>query len=299
MGIGTWAWGDRFYWGYGRNYSEAEIKAAFEASLDAGINFFDTAEVYGQGLSERLMGKFIREMSTQGEARPIVGTKFYPYPWRIWKSSLELALMGSLKRLQMEKMDLYQIHWPFPPVPIETWATALADIFEKGLTHAIGVSNYNSNQMRRAHTVLVKRGILLASNQVSYSLLNRKIEKNGLLKLCQDLGISCIAYSPLAQGVLTGKYGPKKPLSGIRGRIYSGKLLNQAEPLLRLMREIGHTRDGKTLSQIALNWVMCKGAIPIPGVKNLQQSQENIGALGWKLTEEEVLALDRASNRIN
>ena len=298
MGIGTWAWGDRIYWGYGRSYSEPEIKAAFEASRNAGINFFDTAEVYGQGHSERLLGQFIREFFPHDDANPIVATKFYPYPWRIWSGSLKLAFKGSLKRLQMEKVDLYQIHWPFPPVSIETWASALADIVEEGLARAVGVSNYNSSQMRRAHAVLIKRGVLLASNQVNYSLLNRKIEKNGLLKLCQELGISCIAYSPLAQGALTGKYSPQKPLSGIRGRIYSTKLLAQAEPLLRVMREIGRAHDGMTLSQVALNWVICKGAVPIPGVKNLQQANENIGALGWRLMEEEVLALDQASDRL-
>ncbi len=298
MGIGTWAWGDRIYWGYGRNYSEPEVRTAFETSLNAGINFFDTAEIYGQGHSERILGQFIREMSSSEDVNLIIATKFYPYPWRIWSKSLKFAIEGSLKRLQIDSIDLYQIHYPYPPVSIETWASALADTVEDGLARTVGVSNYNSSQMRRAHTVLVKRNVLLASNQVNYSLLNRKIEKNGLLKLCHELGVSCIAYSPLAQGALTGKYSPQKPLSGIRGRIYSAKLLSQAEPLLRLMREIGRAHDGKTLSQVALNWVICKGAIPIPGVKNHQQTQENIGALGWRLRVDEVLALDQASDRL-
>jgi aryl-alcohol dehydrogenase-like predicted oxidoreductase len=151
--------------------------------------------------------------------------------------------------------------------------------------------------MRRAHAVLIKRGFFLSANQVEYSLLDRRIERNGLLALCKDLDITCIAYSPIAQGVLSGKYSQKNPLSGLRGRKYPPKLLNQIEPILRLLQEIGDAHDAKTPAQVAINWVICKGAIPIPGVKSVEQAQEDIGALGWSLTEEEVTRLDAASER--
>jgi len=294
------AWGDRFFWGYGRAYSETDVKSAFELSLDAGVTFFDTAEIYGSGISETLLGKFLRESSRpQGTFPIVVATKFFPYPWRIHGGSLKQALLNSLKRLQMEKVDLYQVHWPFPPVPIETWASSLADVVEDDLTKAVGVSNYNPDQMRKAQAVLAKRGVLLASNQVEFSLINRKIEKNGLLKLCQEMNITCIAYSPLGRGILTGKYSSKNPPAGIRSRRYSTKFLDRVEPILRLLREIGNENGGKTPGQVALNWVISKGAVPIPGAKNALQAQENAGSLGWHLSESELTALDKVSDRLS
>jgi aryl-alcohol dehydrogenase-like predicted oxidoreductase len=294
LGIGAWAWGDRFYWGYGRGYQEDDILSAFQTSVNAGVNFFDTAEVYGQGQSERLLSQCVKTI-----AQPvIVATKFFPYPWRLSRSSLTGALHGSLKRLEIKSADLYQIHFPIPILTIESWASALADAVQAGLTRAVGVSNYNEEQMRRADLVLEKRGIPLASNQVDYSLLNRKIEKNRMLKTCRELNITLIAYSPLAQGVLSGKYTPDKPPSGVRGRRYNRAYLAKIQPLIQLLREIGRAHGGKTPSQVALNWVICKGAVPIPGAKNQRQAQDNCGALGWQLTGDEVAALDAASDQI-
>jgi aryl-alcohol dehydrogenase-like predicted oxidoreductase len=214
------------------------------------------------------------------------------------KTSLKRALRNSLKRLNLECVDLYQIHWPFPPVPIETWAEALGDVVQEGLVGAVGVSNYSEAQMRRAYATLAKRGVPLASNQVEYNLLNRKVELNGLLKVCQELGITLIAYSPMAQGALTGKYTPEKLMPGIRGRIYNRATLEKIQPLIRQMRDIGREHGGKTPSQVALNWCICKGSVPIPGAKNARQAQDNCGALGWRLTEAEVAALDESSARI-
>jgi aryl-alcohol dehydrogenase-like predicted oxidoreductase len=300
MGVGAMAWGDRIFWGYGRGYGEADVKAAYETSLEAGITFIDTAEIYGQGVSEILLGGFLRELPRPTDRPPIVvATKFFPYPWRFFKGSLKQALQASLKRLQLDKVDLYQVHWPFPPVAIETWASALADVVEEGLARSVGVSNYNIIQMRKAQAVLAERDVFLASNQVEYSLINRKIERNGLLKLCQEQGITCIAYSPLGRGVLTGKYSSKNPPAGIRGRRYSAKFLDKIEPLIRLLHEIGREHGGKTPGQVALNWIIKKGAVPIPGAKNRQQALENAGALGWKLSDSELIALDQASNRLN
>lgn len=291
LGIGTWAWGDRLFWGYGRGYTDADLQAAFETCLEAGIDFFDTAEIYGRGRSERLLGRFIR-----AAGKPVlVATKFFPYPWRLWRGSLTRALLGSLERLGMGRVDLYQIHWPFPPLSIETWMAALADAVEAGLTRAVGVSNYNVQQMRRAHAALAQRGIPLASNQVEYSLLKRAPERSGLLAACRELNVTLIAYSPLAQGLLTGKYSPENPPPGVRGRRYSRARLAQIQPLVSLLREIGAGHGGKTPAQVAINWVICKGAVPIPGAKNPHQARENIGALGWRLSDEEVRALDEAS----
>lgn len=294
LGTGAWSWGDKFVWGFGRGYQEEDIRSAFDISIEAGIYFFDTAEVYGQGQSEKFIGHFL---STTKE-HTIIATKFMPYPWRWTKQSLITALKNSLNRLGLASVDLYQIHIPLPPVPIETWAEALAEAVEAGLTRAVGVSNFNEDQMRRAYLVLSKRGIPLASNQVEYSLLNRKVETNGLLHACQELGITLIAYSPLAKGLLTGKYSPDNPPPGIRRRYYNHTLLEKIQPLIHQMRQIGRNHDGKTPAQVALNWLICKNTVPIPGAKNSHQAVENAGALGWRLDEREISALDELSQNI-
>ena len=294
MGIGTWSWGDRRTWGYGLTHTEADLRAAFETSLAAGINWFDTAEAYGKGQSETLLGQFIKA----AQQPVVVATKFMPFPWRWQRSELLRALRHSLDRLGLAQVDLYQIHWPFPPLPIETWVEGLAEAFEVGLVRAVGVSNYSAEQTRRAHAVLARHGIPLASNQVQYNLLHRDPERNGLMQTCRELGITLIAYSPMAMGVLTGKYTPENPPSGIfRGPRYRRRLLARVQPLIALMREIGAAHDGKSPAQVALNWVICKGAVPIPGAKNARQARENIGALraACKLTEREIAVLDAAS----
>ena len=294
LGLGAWAWGDRLFWSYNRTHTFEDIKAAFHFSLDAGINFIDTAESYGSGLSERILGELL---PTSNETI-VLATKFMPFPWRLTVKSLNKALESSLERLKLSSVALYQIHWPLPPVSIETWAEALADVVHQGLVQSVGVSNYDETQMRRAYTTLAKRGVPLASNQVEFSLLKRTVESNGLLKACQELGIALIAYSPLAKGALTGKYSFDKPMPGIRSRLYPRSYLDRIQSLVRLTREIGLAHGVKTPAQVALNWCMCKGTLPIPGAKNLRQAKEIYGALGWSLNESEVAALDTASEAL-
>jgi aryl-alcohol dehydrogenase-like predicted oxidoreductase len=292
LGLGAWAWGDKVVWNYGRTHTDEDIKNAFDISIESGVTLLDTAEVYGQGRSETLIGGFLQTLD-----KPVlVATKFMPFPWRVRKSSLIKALRRSLTRLGLPSVDLYQIHWPFPPFPVEHWAEALADAKQLGLTKAVGVSNYSKNQMQRAYTVLAKHGIPLASNQVEYSLLDRRIEKNGLLQRSQELGVRVIAYSPLAKGILTGKYSQENPPPGIRSRQYS-TILKDIQPLLKLMTEIGQDLGGKTQSQIALNWTICKGAMPIPGAKNARQAEMNAGAVGWRLSDDQIASLDQASEK--
>jgi aryl-alcohol dehydrogenase-like predicted oxidoreductase len=286
-------------WGYGKTHTDSDIHEAFHVSLQSGINFFDTAEVYGKGRSEQLLAACLREARQSSPSAPlVVATKFMPYPWRLRKGILLSKLHASLARLGLERVDLYQIHWPFPPVPIEVWANALADAVAAGLTRAVGVSNYNSAQMLRAHSALAKRGVPLASNQVEFHLLNRRVEHEGLLRLCRELGVTLIAYSPLAKGMLTGKYTPQTRPPGLRSYLFRRARLGKIQPLTQLLREIGRAHEGKSPAQVALNWVMCKGAVPIPGAKNARQAQENATALGWRLAEHEIAALDEESQKL-
>lgn len=290
MGTGTWAWGDKLVWGFGKSYSDADVRTAFDASIEAGVTFFDTAELYGFGMSERLLGQFIRESG----AAAVVATKFFPLPWRVTRRQVVRALRGSLKRLGMARVDLYQIHWPMPLIPLETMVSGLADALDEGLIRAGGVSNYNREQTIRAHQTLELRGYGLASNQVEYSLINRAIERDGTMQACNERGVRIIAYSPLGMGLLTGKYSVENPPPGTRGRQYHA-LLPKLPPLIAALREIGEAHGGKSPAQVALNWTICKGTLPIPGAKNASQMAHNAGALGWRLREDEVARLDEVS----
>jgi aryl-alcohol dehydrogenase-like predicted oxidoreductase len=293
MGLGAWSWGDRIYWQYGHGYTDDDIAEAFRTSMAAGINLVDTAEVYGSGRSEHLLGNFIKN-TTQPV---IVATKFFPIPYRFTRKSVVRALRGSLVRLGLERVDLYQLHWPSPVVPIETYVEGLALVFQAGLARNVGVSNYNIDQMQRASKCLAKHAIPLASNQVEYHLLDRTAERSGLLDRCKQMGVRLIAYSPLAMGLLTGKYTADNPPAGLRGRKYAA-ILKDLPSLIALMIEIGKGHGEKTPGQVALNWIICKGGLPIPGAKTAAQALQNIGAIGWRLTSEEIKALEAASDKI-
>ncbi len=289
VGVGAWSWGDTFSWGYGISYGKDEVRSAFNASLAEGLTFFDTAEIYGFGRSESLLGEFI----SRSKSEIIVASKCFPFPWRWSANSLKGALKRSLKRLGIPQIHLYQMHWPLSPVKIEDWMNAMADAVEAGFIRQVGVSNYNLQQTELAFGALERRGLHLASNQIKYSLLARSPERNGLLQLCKDLGVTVIAYSPIAQGLLTGKYTPQN-LPPFPRRVERATLA-RIQPLLDYMRRIGVEHGDKTQVQVALNWCIAKGTLPIPGAKNQRQAKENAGAIGWSLNEEELTGLDDLS----
>jgi aryl-alcohol dehydrogenase-like predicted oxidoreductase len=293
LGIGTWAWGDKFFWDYGKTYGEAELTAAFEASIASGITLFDTAEVYGLGESERILGRLLKSTD-----QPLyIATKYMPLPWRFGASAVVSAIDDSLKRLAIPKIDLYQIHQPFSFLLSQRdLLNTLADAVESGKIGAIGVSNYSASQMREAQAILADRGIPLAVNQVQYSLLARQIERNGVLETAQALGVTILAYSPLAQGLLTGKYNSetvKGTVSGAR-RLdprFTQRGLEKISPVMHLLTQIGENYN-RTPAQVALNWLIAQGVLPIPGAKSATQAQQNAGALGWSMRREELTQLD-------
>lgn len=291
IGMGTWAWGDTLFWSYGSDYGEDDLRAAYDASLEAGVTFFDTAEVYGSGRSEQLLGRF----AAANPDEHVVASKFFPYPWRVLRRSLPKALAGSLRRLGLPSLPLYQIHWPFPPRSFATWLHAMADAVEAGLIKQIGVSNFGPRQVEKVIKVLESRGLRLSSNQISYSLLARGPERNGLLQLCRDHKITVIAYSPLAQGLLTGKYSRQQPPRDLARWLNSASKLGRLAPLLAEMQRIATLHGDKPVSQVALNWCVAKGTLAIPGAKNAKQAELNAGALSWSLSEEEVERLDALS----
>jgi aryl-alcohol dehydrogenase-like predicted oxidoreductase len=298
IGVGAMTWGKKaglvVYGGTDRPEDEDD---AFRASLESGVTLFDTAEMYGAGNSERRVGELIKGTNA------IVATKYYPYrqfPPFFPRSSANLpeSLDASLARLGQASVDLYQIHHPAAFVSIQRLMDRLADAVEAGKTRAVGVSNYSEEQMREAHAALAARGIPLASNQVQYSLLYRRPELDGVLKACTELGVTLLAYMPLAMGALSGKYRPGSlPADTMRRRfvkIFRPAGLSSVVALTERLQEIG-TKHGKTPAQVALRWVIEQGAIPIPGAKNGAQARENAGALTFSLSQAEVSELSSAT----
>ncbi len=293
LGMGAWQWGDKSLWGFGKGYDKEDALAAFNVAVDAGINMVDTAEVYGGGVSEEIVGDCLR----QAKRPVVVATKFAPLPTRIGRRTVMRARDGSLKRLGVNTIDLYQVHWTFPMLPIDMLMNILADAVQAGKVRYIGVSNYNVAQMRLAYETLAKRGLPLVSNQVEYSLLHRTPEVDGIYAACRELNVTLIAYSPLAKGMLTGKYTPKNPPPGLRRLMaqYRGIMLERITVVTRELAQIGAAHD-KTPAQVALNWLARQpGVLPIPGAKNAQQAQANAGAVGWDMTDDEADSLSQVT----
>jgi aryl-alcohol dehydrogenase-like predicted oxidoreductase len=293
LGLGLMQWGD-IKLEKSSSGHKSTVSKMFSTALENGINFFDTAEMYGRGRSEMQLRQCLEEFSPE----IVIATKFMPFPWRLSKGDFRKALKRSLNRLGVEHIDLYQMHWPFPPVPIPTWMDAMADAVDDGLVRAVGVSNYSPRQVQIAYESLSRHKIPLASNQVRYSLLERQPETSGLLELCNQLGVKIIAYSPLEKGILTGKYTSNNPVPGLLAWRYNKAFLKKLEALFTAMHEIGDNHNEKTLAMVALNWLIDKGAVPIPGAHSFDHAVENFGALGWQMNHDEVDRLNELSMQL-
>lgn len=293
LGVGTWAWGDKGTWGmggYDGSLSEGTITEAWEACLQAGIVFFDTAEVYGRGESERIIGRLLARDPAVRQ-RVVIATKFMPSPWKVNVSSaLVAAARRSRERLGVDTIDLYQIHGPISLRSHDAMADALATAHAQGIVRAVGVSNYSEKETRAMDAALRTRGLRLASNQVEFSLLRTMPLRVGLVDACRELGVVVLAYSPIGQGRLTGKYSAANPPPGKRN--FSAHPWAEVDAVLAELRRIGAAHDDRTPSQVALAYLVAKGAVPIPGAKNRRQAEDNAGALGWRMSDEELGALD-------
>jgi aryl-alcohol dehydrogenase-like predicted oxidoreductase len=227
----------------------------------------------------------------------VIATKFMPSPWKLAvTSSLVTAAKASAERMGIACIDLYQIHGPISLRSHEALAEALATAHADGLVKAVGVSNYSAKETRSIVTALRKRDLQLATNQIEFSLLRTMPEKVGLLEACRELGVVPLAYSPIGQGRLTGKYSAANPPPGRRN--FSKHPMEVVDRVVAELRTIGEKHGGKTPSQVALNWIIAKGAVPIPGAKNRAQAEDNAGALGWSVDDDDLAALDAAALRL-
>ncbi|KAL6132243.1 hypothetical protein ACLB2K_070614 [Fragaria x ananassa] len=299
MGFGTWAWGNQLLWGY-QESMDSELQQVFNLAVDNGINLFDTADSYGtgrlNGKSEKLLGKFIREFQGQRRKDIVIATKFAAYPWRLTPGQFVNACNASLDRMQIEQIGIGQLHWStanYAPLQERALWDGLVAMYDKGLVQAVGVSNYGPKQLLKIYEYLKARGVPLCSAQVQFSLLSVGEDQLEIKNICDSLGIRMIAYSPLGLGMLTGKYSPSNLPSGPRGFLFK-QILPGLQPLLGSLKEIAQKRK-KTVPQVAINWCISKGTIPIPGVKTVKQVEENLGALGWRLSSQELLQLENAA----
>jgi len=278
-----------------------QLQAVFNLCVSNGVTLFDTGDSYGtgklNGRSELLLGRFSREYVGTGKENICIATKLAAYPWRWTRQSMVQACNASAQRLG-RNVDLVQMHWStanYAPWQEERLLDGLADLYEQGLVKGVGLSNYGPKRLKGVHKKFAERGVPIATLQVQYSLLSTyPVTQLKLKDVCDQLGIQLIAYSPLGLGLLTGKFSEKGPFpKGIRGLLFR-QLLPGMRSLLACSREIAASRN-KSMSQVALNWCICKGTIPIPGAKTVEQARDNLGALGWKLNASEIAELDKAA----
>jgi pyridoxine 4-dehydrogenase len=304
MGCGTWAWGNRLLWGYSERM-DGQLQQVFNYCVNNGVTLFDTGDSYGtgrlNGQSEKLLGKFAIDYQGPHPDQICIATKLAAYPWRLTRRSMVSAGHASAQRLG-RKIDLVQLHWSTANyAPWQEWPLleGLGDLYEQGLVKGVGLSNFGPKRLTKVHQRLQERGISIATLQVQYSLLSTyPVTQLDLKTVCDELGIKLIAYSPLALGLLTGKFSEQGPYpSGLRGLLVR-QLLPGMRSLLTCLRDVATSRH-KSMSQVALNWCIGKGTLPIPGAKSLEQAQDNVGALGWCLDAGEIAELDQAATKVD
>jgi len=291
IGLGTWQWGSR-EWGWNRLYNKSDVLTAFQKAMEFGINFIDTAEVYGRGKSEKILGEAIHEHRED----VVIGTKVWP--WNLSYGRLLRAAERSLHRLGVDVIDLYQVHWPNPLVSMHSTMRAMKKLVQDGKVRAIGVSNFNLKRLKAAQDALAP--LELVSDQVRYNLIDRQIEEE-LLPYAKTEKITIIAYSPLAQGLLTGRYSRGcKPTSLVQtiNPGFSSRNLARLLEVNQALSEIAKTH-GMTPSQVALNWLTRReNVVAIPGVKKPEHAINDAGAVGWSMSSLEMERLDKVATDV-
>ncbi len=289
VGIGLWqASGD---W----KAEDSQVIKAVEQAHNLGVNFVDTAEAYGAGHSESVLGKALKQV---GRDNFVVATKVNGAHLRY--DELQKAAAASMKRLGVKEIDLYQVHWPDPweQIPLKYTMKALEKLYLEGKIRGIGVSNFAVRDLEEARSYLSRTDIV--TNQLKYNLVQRDIDDE-VTPYCRKNDISIIAYSPLAQGALTGKYSADKPPKGdVResNPIFERVNLSQIGKLVEVLSSIAKSHR-RLISQVALNWVASlPGFIPIPGVKNAEQATENIEAVDFELTKQDLEKIERAAKQV-
>lgn len=297
IGLGTWQFSKGQ--GIGGNFwsvlEDENIKEIVRASLASGINWFDSAEAYGWGASEKALASALASLGKDA----IIATKWMP----VFRTAGSMPRIVEKQLRRLKHIDLYQVHNPASFSSVEKEMDVLAGLVEKKKIRFIGVSNFSASRMRRADARLRAHGLRLASNQMLYNLLDRKIESNGVLETAKELGVSIIAYSPLKQGILTGRFhddpGAVQSLGGYRKYLpaFKPKGLDRTRPLIDLLKQISQKHNAVP-SQIALAWLISNElVVAIPGASSSAQAVRNAASMDINLSDEEMHLLDEMSRR--
>lgn len=302
VGLGCWQFSkgkglDGRYWAA---LDDKEIKNIVSESLDGGINWFDTAESYGSGESEKALSKALNILGKSPEDI-IIATKWMPL-FKTAKSIIK-TIDKRLENLKNYRIDLYQVHHPWSFSTTRAEMRGMAQLVESQKILYVGVSNFSAKRMKIAQDELSKYGLNLVSNQVKYNLLDRNVETNGIIDTAEEMGVSIIAYSPLAQGLLTGKFhqdpnlirkrsGPRKYMRAFRPRG-----LERSRIVINALKELAD-KYSVTPAQVALNWIIHfhgNTVVAIPGATKIDQAKENAASMKFKLTRDELDYLDNVS----
>lgn len=288
--LGTWSWGAGMYGGdqvFGNSISAQDVKGVFKAAIENGLNAFDTATAYGLGASEEILGELMADYKREDL---VISTKFTPQLAEMYDNSVEKMAEASMARFHTDYIDIYWIH---NPIESERWVAGLIPLLKAGKVKAVGVSNHNLAQIKRANEILNAEGFKINAVQNHFSLLYRSSEKAGILDYCKQNSITFFAYMTLEQGALSGKYSPETPMpaSSGRGETYN-KVLPQLVKLTDKMREIGE-RQRASVAQIAIAYAIVKGTLPILGVTKLHHISDVSKAINLVLTTDEVAELER------
>ncbi len=296
-GICRWWWSA---WGSLSKISVRQIKMQLSRQdCKGGINWFDTAELYGMGISESSLAAALKAAGI-GIDEVVIATKWWPL-FRTAGNILR-SINSRLRFLDGYPIGLYMIHQPYSFSSPEAEMDAMAELVTQGKIRSVGVSNFKPERMQRAHDRLKEHGVSLAVNQVHYSLMNRSIEKDGTLALARELGVTIIAYTPLEFGLLSGKYHKHPELLSSkpfhwRVRLRAG--IEKSRELVAALENMAKQYDA-TPAQVALNWVIHaqgESVVTIPGVTKVNQAQENAGAMNFTLTSSEIEQLNNLTSQ--
>ena len=296
LGIGTMQWGKTWLdQKLNRGNLDDQLCASIcrEFTEVHGVQFFDTAEGYGGGTSEERLKDVLIPGEKQSHGAPhVIGTKFLPTLARWTHGSFARALRGSCQRLGVDAIDIYFIHTPIHPLPLEHWVRAACVETKAGRIREIGISNCNAQQVRRACAEAQKHGLRIAANQIMFNLLCfQSPELQETLRACRENQVQIIAYAPIGQGLLTEALTDEK-FSKIRLARMTRLVMDELQDLRSVIKSLAD-KYGKSMAQICLNWTICHGAIPLVGTRSMQQAQDTAGCLGWRLSAEDVAELDR------
>ncbi len=286
IGLGTWQFGSR-EWGYGDQYASGAAGDIVRRALAMGVTLFDTAEIYGTGKSERILGEALGDE----RANVVVASKIFPVA--PFPAVVKQRAHASARRLQLDRIPLYQVHQPNPLVPDSVIMPGMRSLLDSGTIGAAGVSNYSLERWQKADAAL---GRPVISNQVDFSLA-RPGALEDLVPFAERENRIVIAYSPLAQGLLGGKYGVDNRPGGVRmaNSLFGTENLRRIEPLLQTLRDVATQLDAKP-AQVALAWLISlPGVVAIPGASSVEQLEFNVAAAEIELPTESRDALTDAA----